>query len=80
LYLDTQFRNFVQGDLSVDDYCRRMKTMYDDLHDLDALTDEVKVDLNMLGALMLDRIGGEVDRADVVAVGQSDPQQGLCNS
>jgi uncharacterized membrane protein YgcG len=40
LYLDTQFRNFVQGDLSVDDYCRRMKTMYDDLRDLGAHIDD----------------------------------------
>jgi hypothetical protein len=39
----------------------------------DTLTDEVEVDLNMLGALMLDGVGGEVDRTDVVAVDQSGP-------
>jgi hypothetical protein len=32
------------------------------------LTDEVEVDLNMLGELMLDGVGGEVDHTDVVAV------------
>jgi hypothetical protein len=31
LHLDTQFWLFVQGDLSVDDYYRRMKRMADDL-------------------------------------------------
>jgi hypothetical protein len=34
----------------------------------DALTDEVEIDLNMFGVLMLDVVGGEVDRADVVVV------------
>jgi hypothetical protein len=27
LHLDTTFRNFVQGDLSVSDYCSKMKSM-----------------------------------------------------
>jgi hypothetical protein len=31
-------------------------------------TDKVKINLNMLGVLMLNEIGGEVDGADVVAV------------
>jgi hypothetical protein len=31
-------------------------------------TDKVKVDLHVLSALMLNRVGGEVDGADVVAV------------
>jgi hypothetical protein len=31
LHLDTQFRLFVHGDLSVDDYCYMMKRMADDL-------------------------------------------------
>jgi hypothetical protein len=34
LHLGTQFWLFIQGDLSVDDYCRRMKWMVDDLCDL----------------------------------------------
>ena len=34
------------------------------------LPDEVEVNLNMLGALMLNRIGGHVDCTDVVAIYQ----------
>jgi hypothetical protein len=34
LQLDTRFRVFKQGDLSVSDYCRRMKGMTDDLRAL----------------------------------------------
>jgi hypothetical protein len=34
LHLDTQFWLFVQRNLSVNDYCRRMKRMADDLYDL----------------------------------------------
>ncbi|XP_072150616.1 uncharacterized protein [Setaria viridis] len=34
LYLDAQFRNFVQGYLSITDYCRRFKSMADALGDL----------------------------------------------
>jgi len=35
------------------------------------LSDEVEVDLDVLGALMLNGVGGHVDGADVVAVDQS---------
>jgi hypothetical protein len=38
------------------------------IFDGNALTDEVEINLSMLGALMLDGVGGEVDRADVVIV------------
>jgi hypothetical protein len=34
----------------------------------DTLTDEVEVDFHVLGALVLNWVGGEVDDADVVAV------------
>jgi hypothetical protein len=34
LILDTEFRNFVQGDLPVADYCRKLKSMADSLCDL----------------------------------------------
>lgn len=34
----------------------------------DTLAGEVKIDLHVLCALVLHRIGGEVDRVDVVAV------------
>jgi hypothetical protein len=30
--------------------------------------DEVEINLNMFGALMLDEVGGDVDHADVVVV------------
>jgi uncharacterized membrane protein YgcG len=51
LYLNTQFRNLVQGDLCVDDYCRRMKTMYNDLRDLGAHIDGRTLVLNLLRGL-----------------------------
>jgi hypothetical protein len=38
-----------------------------------ALTDKVKINLNMLGALVLNGVGGEVDGANIVAIDQSDP-------
>jgi hypothetical protein len=41
-----------------------------------ALADKVKINLNMLGALVLNRVGGEVDDTDVVVVDQSGPRQG----
>jgi hypothetical protein len=41
--------------------------------DSNALTDKVEINLNMLGALVLNRIGGEVDGTDVITVDQSDP-------
>jgi hypothetical protein len=41
----------------------------------DALTNEVAIKLNMLGALMLDGVDGEVDRANVVVVDQGGPRQ-----
>lgn len=34
LYLDAEFRNFAQGDLSISDYCRKLKSMADALGDL----------------------------------------------
>lgn len=44
LNLTTEFRTFHQGDLSVNDYCRRMKTMADSLSDLgDPLSDRALV-------------------------------------
>jgi hypothetical protein len=37
------------------------------------LADKVKINLNMLGALVLNGVGGEVDGTDVIAVDQSGP-------
>jgi hypothetical protein len=34
----------------------------------DLFPDEVEVNFHMLGSLMLNRVGGEIDGADVVAV------------
>ena len=34
------------------------------------LPDKVEINLNMFGSLMLNRVGGHVDGADVVAVDQ----------
>ena len=42
----------------------------------DALANEVEIDLDMLRVLMLDGAGGEVDRADVVAVDEGTPDEG----
>jgi hypothetical protein len=51
LYLETAFRKLAQGDLSVDEYCRQMKTMADTLRTLGApITDECLV-LNLLRGL-----------------------------
>ena len=35
MYVDAEFRNFVQGDLDVSTYCRKLKGMADALGDLD---------------------------------------------
>ena len=36
----------------------------------DTLPNKVEINLNVLCALMLDRVGGEVDNTDVVAINQ----------
>ncbi|XP_062208877.1 uncharacterized protein LOC133910525 [Phragmites australis] len=44
LHLDAEFRNFAQGDLSVSDYCRKMKGMADALGDIgEAIQDRTLV-------------------------------------
>jgi hypothetical protein len=44
---------------------------YADLTDGNSLSDKIKINLHMFDALMLNRIGGEVHGADVVAVDES---------
>jgi hypothetical protein len=44
--------------------------------DGNALADKMKINLNMLGALVLNGVGGEVEGVDVVAVDQSGLRQG----
>jgi hypothetical protein len=51
LHLDIVFHTFVQGDLSVNEYCRKFKAMADDLADLDAPVDDQILVLNILHGL-----------------------------
>jgi hypothetical protein len=46
------------------------------ISDSNTLTDKVKINLNMLGALILNGVDGEVDGADVVTVDQSGTRLG----
>jgi hypothetical protein len=41
--------------------------------DGNALPNKVEINLDMIGVLVLDGVGGEVDGADVVTVDQSGP-------
>jgi hypothetical protein len=45
--------------------------------DGNALADEVEINLSIVGTLVLNGVGGEVDSTDVITVDQSDPQQGV---
>jgi hypothetical protein len=51
LHLDAMFRNFVQGDLSMSEYCRKMKAMADSLGDLDCPVSDRNLVLNVLRGL-----------------------------
>jgi hypothetical protein len=51
LHLDAAFRPFVQGDLSVNQYCRKFKAMADGLADLSAPVDDRILVLNILRGL-----------------------------
>ena len=42
-----------------------------DSTDGNTFPDEMEVDLHMFGALMLNRVGGEVDCADIVAIDEA---------
>jgi hypothetical protein len=44
--------------------------------DGNTIADKVKINLNMLGVLVLNGVGGEVVDADVITVDQSGPRQG----
>jgi hypothetical protein len=48
LHLDAAFRNFVQGDLSVSEYCRKFKTMANGLADLGSPVENRILVLNIL--------------------------------
>jgi hypothetical protein len=51
LHLDATFRNFVLGDLSVSDYCRKLKSMADSLGDLVYMVSYRNLILNVLRGL-----------------------------
>jgi hypothetical protein len=51
LHLDAAFRTFVQGDLSINEYCHKFKAMVDDLADLDASVEDQILVLNILRGL-----------------------------
>jgi hypothetical protein len=44
---------------------------YTDITNSNTLPNKMEINLDMLGALMLDGVGGHVDSADVVTVDQS---------
>jgi hypothetical protein len=48
LHLDVVFHTFVQGDLSVNEYCRKFKAMADGLADLGAPVEDQILVLNIL--------------------------------
>ena len=51
MQLETRFRNFVQGDLSITDYCRRLKKMADDLGVLGEVISNRTLILNVICGL-----------------------------
>jgi hypothetical protein len=51
LHIDAAFRTIVQGDLSVNEYCRKFKAMADSLADLGAPVDNRMLILNILRGL-----------------------------
>jgi hypothetical protein len=51
--------------------------MIADVLDNNALMDKVKIDLNMLRALVLDGVDGEVDGTYVVAIDKRTPSEGV---
>jgi phosphoglycerate-specific signal transduction histidine kinase len=46
-----------------------------DLANVNLLSDKMKINLHMLGALMLNRVGGEVHGADIVIVDKGTPRR-----
>jgi hypothetical protein len=51
LHLDAAFCTFVQGDLSINEYCRKLKAMADDLADIGAPVEDRILILNILQGL-----------------------------
>ncbi|XP_021310400.1 uncharacterized protein LOC110433093 [Sorghum bicolor] len=51
IQLETRFRNFVQGDLSITEYCRKLKKMADDLTALGEVISDRTLVLNVIRGL-----------------------------
>ncbi|XP_066374659.1 uncharacterized protein [Miscanthus floridulus] len=51
LYLDATFMNFVQGDISITDYCYKFKSMADALGDLGTAVTDCTLILNIIYGL-----------------------------
>jgi hypothetical protein len=64
LHLDAVFHTFIQGDLSVNEYCRMFKVMVDDLADLGAPVDDRILVLNILRGLnqRFEHVGSIIQR------------------
>jgi hypothetical protein len=75
LRLDRNSENIEEGSQDVGDLRSRRDVEDTNAPDGNMLADKVKINLNMLGALVLNRVGGEVDGVDVIAVDQSGSRQ-----
>jgi hypothetical protein len=64
LHLDATFYTFVQGDLSINEYCRKFKAMTDDLADLSTPVEDRILVLNILRGLnhCFDHVGSIIRR------------------
>ena len=51
VYLEVEYRNIYQGDMSVHEYCSRLKSLADALHDVEQPIHETSQVLNMLRGL-----------------------------
>ena len=71
--LENRSRQSLRHD--VDELLRRRDVEDPDAPESHLLTNEVDIELNMLRSTMMDRVGGEVDSGDVVAV----DERGLVN-
>jgi hypothetical protein len=70
--LNTEWSSFVKMSAN----CRCRQDIEDaDLTDGNLLSDKMKINLHMLGALMLNRVGGEVHGTDIVAVDKCAPRR-----
>jgi hypothetical protein len=51
VYLEAEFRTLQQGDMSITDYCARLKTLADNFHDVGHPVSEPSQVLNLLRGL-----------------------------